>query len=175
MLNLNLLPASIKEEVKLKRLYRLLKKISFIILLLPFIYSGALWGAKTALIDSLNALEEHSLLLNRNSQGYNKKVRQINQQIKNIQEIEANFSFLSCPLKEIANSVPAGVSLTELAMDKNTQILKIKGQAAKRDDLLQFKDRLEKLNLVASVDLPLENLLKQKDVKFTLTVSLNKF
>ncbi len=172
MLNLNLLPAQIKEEIKLKRLYNLLKKISFIVLLLPFVYGGALWSAKTMLVDTLDNLEEHTLIVNRNSQGYNKKVKQINAQIKNIEEIEKNFSFLSCSLKEVANSVPEGIKLTKLNIDKNQKTLKIEGYAETRSQLLKFKDKLQSLKLIETVDLPLENLLSQKNINFSLSAKL---
>ncbi len=48
------------------------------------------------------------------------------------------------------------------------------GEAANRQALASFRNRLEALPYVASVDLPIENLALNQDIPFTITVEVNQ-
>lgn len=52
--------------------------------------------------------------------------------------------------------------------------IQIKGQAVDRQSLSRFRDNLLAEPTVASVDLPISNLAKDKDIQFSLSVSVKK-
>ena len=68
-----------------------------------------------------------------------------------------------------------GVTLTEISIQRSDlrfDPIKIAGTANDRQALAAFRDRLVADPKVESVDLPLSNLAKDKDIKFTITVVL---
>jgi len=48
------------------------------------------------------------------------------------------------------------------------------GKAKSRDDLITFKENLEKEECFSNVNLPLSNLVAQKDVEFQIDFSIKK-
>jgi hypothetical protein len=69
--------------------------------------------------------------------------------------------------------VPDGVTLNAVALDASRGARStISGQAATRDALLAFKERLQGAPYVGEVELPLEHLLSRTDARFTLTMTL---
>lgn len=68
------------------------------------------------------------------------------------------------------------VSLTQVSMDRNggeVSPVALNGVADNRQSLASFRDRLLASEEVVSVDLPISNLARDKDIPFTLTVTLN--
>lgn len=69
------------------------------------------------------------------------------------------------------------VRLTQIGIDRTKDGLapaRLAGQAASRQALASFRDALLAQPEVASVDLPISNLAKDKDIQFSLTVTLKK-
>lgn len=70
-----------------------------------------------------------------------------------------------------------GVTISEFTIgrtDEAYEPIQVTGTAENRQALAAFRDRLLALSDVASVDLPISNLAKDRDIQFTLTVSLKK-
>lgn len=81
-------------------------------------------------------------------------------------------SFYSQLFSALENS---DISLTNINIDRGKTGLapvKLSGQATNRQALAGFRDRLLALPEVQSVDLPLSNLAKDKDIQFALTVTM---
>lgn len=64
--------------------------------------------------------------------------------------------------------------ITVQRTDKGIGAAQITGEATDRQSLATFRDRLLSQSEIAGVDLPISNLAKDKDLKFTLTVTFNK-
>lgn len=70
----------------------------------------------------------------------------------------------------------SGVAITSINFSKDTKGAKpvsISGLADNRESLAAFRDRLLAEDSVESVDLPISNLAKDKDIIFNLTVTMN--
>ena len=68
-----------------------------------------------------------------------------------------------------------GVTISEFSIsrvDETYQPLQVTGTAIDRQALAAFRDRLLAQTDVASVDLPISNLAKDRDIQFSLTVVL---
>ncbi len=71
---------------------------------------------------------------------------------------------------------PEGVKFSDLIYSHSTDAsstIAISGVAASRSDLIVFVDDLKKQKEFASVDLPVSNLAKESDVKFTINLKGN--
>lgn len=89
------------------------------------------------------------------------------------QKSKTSLLALVATLKETAGSAVV-VAGYELAQDKGqvTQVA-IRGVAEDRASLVAFSQRLEDLPMVASADVPLSSLAKERDIPFSLRVELN--
>ena len=68
------------------------------------------------------------------------------------------------------------VQLTEIGISRNEkgiQPVLISGEASSRQALAAFRDRLLAQSQVTAVDLPISNLAKDKDITFSLTVTVD--
>lgn len=69
-----------------------------------------------------------------------------------------------------------GITITNIQIrrtaDQSIDMISITGQADDRRSLAAYRDRLLEESSVAQVDLPLSNLASDRDIQFSLTVSL---
>jgi hypothetical protein len=70
-----------------------------------------------------------------------------------------------------------GVVITNIDMSRTDTVfapISISGQAQSRQALASFRDRISADSRVEKVDLPLSNLAKDRDIQFSLVVTLKK-
>ncbi len=70
-----------------------------------------------------------------------------------------------------------GVTITSIDISRSDAAvspIRISGLATTRQSLASFRDRISADGRVEKVDLPLSNLAKDKDIQFSLTVTLKK-
>ena len=68
------------------------------------------------------------------------------------------------------------ITIAELSVKRSEQGIApvvISGEAADREQLAAFRDRLLAEEGIVEVDLPISNLAKDRDIQFTLTVTMN--
>lgn len=85
---------------------------------------------------------------------------------------ESMFSTYSALFKELQG---AGVEITELNMNQVDGVMEpitINGIAADRQTLASFRDRILAEPIVEEVELPISNLARDSDIKFTIQVTL---
>lgn len=79
-------------------------------------------------------------------------------------------------LKLVLNAKSPGIAITSANYTRGApapSTLSLSGTASFRSDLIEFSRRLDREKLFTSIDLPISNLAKETDVKFTLTVAGN--
>ncbi len=68
-----------------------------------------------------------------------------------------------------------GLSITLVSVSlKNDGIVSLTGQAAARDDLLEFEGRLRASRLFQNITSPLSNIIRERNISFTLQGALAK-
>lgn len=190
---INLLPDSNKKEIK-KEYYTRLGVVVAIFL------SALLVVRIASLLPSylLISAKHKSFLERSNSAGHQDIQAKRESLEKVVTEINAKVAMLSGPEKatpspekvfsEIISKKPSGIQLNSLSYEDATQSgtkrtenasapqnirLSIVGTAKERNTLLSFVEMLNKDPLFSSVDLPISSLVKDRDLNFTLAVSLN--
>lgn len=84
-------------------------------------------------------------------------------------------SLISERISTLRSLEKPGVTISEFAItrtDEAYEPIQVSGTAENRQALAAFRDRLLALPDVASVDLPISNLAKDRDIQFSLTVTL---
>lgn len=173
MLTLNLISQEIKKEIKLKRVYGLIKKTNYSFVIAAIIFAAVLLFAKFILQNNFNEIVAQTTLVTKNSQAYNNKVRGINSQLALAAQIQNDFTAWSVLLEELAAKTPAEVNFSYVKIDKMAETIKIRGRVRSRDALLVFKNNLENSAAFTDIDFPVKNILKQKDIDFEISAKLD--
>ncbi|MBA3047431.1 PilN domain-containing protein [Patescibacteria group bacterium] len=173
MLKLNLIPQQLKKELKLKRIYKILKKMSSFIIIAMVIIAITLLIAKLIMQNHFNKIIEQGALITKSSQSYNAEARDINFQISQISQIQNEFTEWSLLLENLAAKTPEDISLSNVKISGDPSLISIKGLAGSRDNLLLFKKSLEDSPVYSDIKFPLQNIMQKENINFEISASLN--
>ena len=87
------------------------------------------------------------------------------------------FSSLSDSAKQFTQLENSDLTLSQISIGRTKEgvgPVMLSGEASNRQALADFRDRLLASPQVDGVDLPISNLAKDKDIQFTLTVTMKK-
>jgi hypothetical protein len=176
MITLDLLPLKEKKQLYVKKGYGIVRKIITNSLIHIALISAILVGASFLLENDVGYIKEQNNVLKESNKGLNSEIRKYNKELtylSTIQEEHENFSDI---IIELGNLVPDKLSLSVFSINKDSNekgfVLKMSGIAEERDILLNFKDTLNQMDFVEKFDLPINNLLKQKNVDFDFSTTI---
>jgi len=174
MLTLNLVSQELKEEIKSRHLYALLKKMNFILTIIIIIIAIILLSAKIILQNNFNKVVEQTTLLTGNSgKKYADKVRKINARLQTVSQIQNERVPWSRLVEALAEITPGGVALSYLKLDEKNMSVKLRGKAKTREELLALKNNLENSKIFSNVKSPIKNILRKEDIDFELTADID--
>ena len=172
MITLNLISENLKREAKYKRVYVILKKIFYFLVLNIIACSIILVGSKIILQESFNTIVEQNSLILKNTYSYNNEIKEINTKIEAINKIQGGFTPWTCFLNKISEQKGAEIYLKSVKLNKEKKSIAIEGHAKTRDGLLRFKENLDAFPDIKTEELPIEALLKPADINFKITGEL---
>ena len=173
MLTLNLLSRDLKKQTELNRIYKLVKKISNILLVTAFMVVIMLVTAKYILQYYYKQVTDYNILVAENDQNYNIKANKINSQLNVVTNIQKNFIGWSYLIKDLINETPTGITFSNIAMAKDRGTIKITGRADSRDNLLTFEQNLKDSKIYSNINLPIKNILQKENINFEIKANLN--
>ncbi len=173
MLTLNLVSRELKQEIKLRHIYSLLKKMNFVVIIIVIIIAIILLSAKLILQNNFNkVVGQTTLLTGIGGKKYTEEVRGINSRLNIILQIQNERVPWSYLLEVIAGITPDGITLSSLKLNKKNSALKITGNAKTRNDLLKFKNNLENSKIFTAVKSPIKNILQKENINFEFNTKL---
>ncbi|MCG2693923.1 PilN domain-containing protein [Candidatus Parcubacteria bacterium] len=173
MLKLNLLSPEKKEQVLRQTVF---VSIQFFIswALIAICVAGIiLLITKLIMQNSFNQAVDQSTLVTKEYGELNQNVYSLNKRIDFLAKIQSQFIVWSPKISPLSNLVPDGVELYGINLVYSTKDVQITGNAKTRDALLEFKNQLEKSEIIINAVLPIENLLESADVDFKITAKLS--
>jgi len=173
MLTLNLISEELKKEIKLRHLYLFIKKINLTLIIITIVVAIILLVAKTILQVKFDNIVGQTTLVTKNNQGYNNKVKNINDRIDFVEKIQNNFIPWSNLLKTVAEITPGDINLYYLKINFEGQTIKIKGEAGLRSSLLDLKQKMEATNIFKDIDFPIKNILEKENINFEINAKIN--
>lgn len=173
MITLNLVSAEQKKEIKLRHIYGFIKKVNLTLIIIAIVIAIVLLTAKTILQSKFNSIVEQTTLVTKTNQGYNNNVREINDKLNFISKIQDDFIPWSGLLVSLAEITPNGINLSYLKLNAADRTIKIKGKALRRESLLNFKDRLEKMPFLLKIEFPIKNILEKENINFEINSALD--
>ncbi len=175
MLTLNIISRKLKREIKLKSIYQLIKIIFSILIIVISIYTIALLLGKLALqIHFVKTIDETSLVT-KNTENYSKKIRNINNQLNSIDNIQNETTAWSYLLEYFAKNVSDNIKFSQIKMNKRDKTVYLSGLAKTRDNLLSLKKILEDSNYFSNINFPIQNLLEKNNINFTINAQLTTY
>lgn len=173
MLTLNLISEELKKKIKLRHLYLFIKKINLTLIVITIVVAIILLIAKTILQVKFNDIVDQTTLVTKNNQGYNLKIRDINNRINFVEKVQNDFIPWSNLLKTVADITSNDIGLNYLKINLADQTIKIKGKAGLRDSLLDFKQKMEAATIFKEIDFPIKNILEKENINFEINAKIN--
>jgi len=173
MLALNLISEDLKKEIKLRHLYLFIKKINLTLIIITIVVAIILLVAKTILQVKFNDIVSQTTLVTKSNQGYNIKIRDINNRLNFVEKVQKDFIPWSNLLKAVADITPSDIGLNYLKINFIEQTIKIKGKAGLRQSLLDFKQKMEATTVFENIDFPIKNILEKENINFEINAKIN--
>lgn len=173
MLTINLISQELKNKIKLRHIYNLLKRMNYILGFIVLVSAIALVVLKFLIKDTFDGIINETDLITKNSQGYNSMAKDINGKLSAVSKIQDDYVPWSRLLEIMSNISPADVSLTSININKDNKTIRLKGFAMTREGLLALKDALEADKIFKNVEFPVKNLLEKNNINFDITAGLD--
>ena len=171
MITLNLLAPEKKQALRLTELYQTIKNVIILILFLTIIVAIVLLVTKLTLQNHFQKIVDQTSLTNRYVNFFSKDVKEFNKKLKAVESIQSEYVSWTSFFVIFSKLVPDEISLYNITINKN--IIFMTGFATTRSQLLKFQTSIENSDLLTDIEIPLENLLKKDDVKFTIKANIN--
>lgn len=172
MITINLLSPHQKKELKVKRVYIVIKELVMLILLFTSIIAILLLVSKYFLDNKLAKLIERNALTIQENAEVVRKINALNTKIKLVDQIQGNFKEWSVFLVDITNSTPDDIRYENIRINYDSATIELRGVAKNRNSLTQLKDNLEKLESLENINLPLQALLPKQDNTFSIIANI---
>ena len=172
MLRINLLPLQQKKRLELKAFYQNIISSGFILFLLILFLIVFLAGFliflhfKYQAIENRIIVEQSKIIQTETVKGMEKKVRELNKELEELEKIQAERSNLYSILDNISQNLLIGVRVYSLEINRNSGMITVTGFSPTRENLLTIKKILENSPNYKNIDFPLSNLANPKDINF---------
>lgn len=173
MLTLNYASEELKNEVKLRRVYNLIRKVTLIFVLVALFLAIIFYSTRLILQNSFNRIVDETTLLTKNSQGYNEKIKIINEKISIVMEIQKSYDNYTTFLDKLGELTTNNIHFTNLKLNLVGQKISLDGRADSRNALTQFKQTLENSKLFTNLKFPIKNISEKKDINFNFEADIN--
>lgn len=179
MIQLNLIPQQDKKYYQTEITRRFIIFFSIGIFIITIIFIGLLLSGYFFLSLQLNPeiqrLEtEKATEKFRKVEDFDNQIKETNKKISLILNIKNQATPIS-PLIEKILQVSSGNNsyLENIAIDRQTGNISIKGFSLTRDQVVKIEDGIKKENLFKDVVAPYSNLLKQRNINFSFDFKIN--
>lgn len=173
MLTLNFGSKQLKDEVKLRRLYILSKKVAVLTLLALLLFSGFFFLSALVLKNNYHRIDTEKNLAAGYLESKEKKLKEIKTNIEAASQVQDGYIPWSRLLNILAQTKPQGIAITSLKADAANKRISLAGQADSRDGLLIFKNNLELNPAFSNISFPLKNISEKTDIYFNIDATFN--
>lgn len=175
--SINLLPAERRNAIKLDNLNQFILRTVFVVVSAILLFVVFLL-ANLFIIDIYKKINREEM--NRTDSGELNSIIQeaktkisdnYSQTTQSVEDINKRTPYWDY-LNQINQLLPENVYYSQITMEAG--IIKLKGLAKKREDLVTFKESLSQIEIFEEVEMPISNFTSQADVDFEIVLNLNK-
>jgi len=173
MITLNLISPQYKKELKLREICIIIKNITLAILIFTTVSSLILFSAQTILTHNYSKVVQETTLVSKPLPQPQREIKDLNEQLKTIQKIQEQYVSFSEILFYLSKSIPQGVIINSLEIDRVSKTVNIKGKAGLREDFLNFKENLTSSKIFTDPEFPISSILEKENITFDIKTGLN--
>lgn len=165
MLSLNLMSPQQRDTIRTRVLFSFIERVITSIIAGLLILGVVLFLISTRMTERLTELSGRQIL----SSGYittNRDIKVFNGKLSRIQIIQDEIVPVSVLLTDVVERAPTGIDISLFDLSVSGESLKITGQAAVRDDVLDFESALIDSPYISELEAPISNLLRKTEVPF---------
>lgn len=171
MITLNLIPTEKKKTIQLTQIFLILKNIALVLLLIIAIVAIILLAGKVIIDNQFSRIVEETSLTNRYANLFNVEIKEFNTLVQAVDKIESSYIPWNNFFFEFTNLVPTNVQIYSFELNQGKLLLT--GLADSRESLLNFKSNLEKNSAFSNIKVPMDNILKKDNIKFSIISDIN--
>jgi len=174
----NLLPPTAKKQIVYQYWVRVLSAWVMLWSVCLLVSAVVLWPTYVLIVGSSAAYADSVADATERTAQYEAISQELSQATKQAQTVIVNSrqTKLSAVFADITTASGQGAAVSSVSINRVAEgvgPVRVQGVAVDRQSLAQFKDRLETLPYVASVDLPIENLAENQDIDFNIVVLID--
>ncbi len=138
----------------------------FILAIVGIMFLGGNWFLE----DHLNDLSMNLTLVSHEQVKKNTRIQSINTILLRTDVLQKQYTMWSQIIPPLTNAIPKNIILKNMTIDIPGKTITLAGTAQTRNDLLLLQTELQKLPLIASVTIPLDQLTSKEHPSFSLLV-----
>jgi len=173
MITINLLPPREIRQLKMARLYSFALQRAILLSVFGFLILILFIAADLRLRNNLKIisqqLEDRQAAVD--TAGFLKlrsKIDQFNKNLEQVAKLQDQHIRFSPVLSELVNLTPPEIKFTYLNFGQDDGIIELRGNAATREGLLRFQERMSQSDFWEDLDFPLSNLESRENVDFQI-------
>jgi Tfp pilus assembly protein PilN len=175
MLRINLLAEEAKQTIRFQRLYFFIVKAELALLALVLLAAIATLAAEKIFSFNLYQPNQETVkLINSSSANDSAKVKEINDKMATVADIENSHVFYAKILRNLSILMPDDVSLSYIGIDSEQGVMDIRGLAPTRANLLDLEKNLQNAAWLSNVNVPLEEKLNKTNINFDITINFDQ-
>ncbi|MBI5230357.1 MAG: hypothetical protein HY981_03615 [Candidatus Magasanikbacteria bacterium] len=130
-------------------------------------------GASLLLNESVQQVTLYSNSVDKEFKTVNKEILQVNNRLKQIELVTTSRKLWSQRILTILQQITSpAINISGLTVTNNGMSVSIQGKAQNRAAIIEVQSRLSHIDFIKDVTLPLENLIRENNVDFQITVQL---
>ncbi len=169
---LNLLLPTKKKYLRRMIYVQFIKSVLETLLITVCISSMVILGGRWILQEHFNSLIENITSISNQHTGTNKIIIDINNVLKQTEEIQEKYIIWTPIIAEFMNSIPENITLSSINMNKEKKVYTISGIAENREALLNFQQTLEGLPSIIDAPVPISQLTTKESISFSINANL---
>ena len=172
MLSLNIIPDELKKEIEFRSFSKSIKIILYSLSFSVLFYALSLYGCYFYLKSYFLDISTQNVVITKNTDNYNKQIKDINIQIKYIEDIQKDNVVWTNIMESLFNNLADGIKLSKAEFNKNNGSLTIAGTAASREGLIALRKYFENNENFNVISFPIQNLVEKQNINFEINLQI---
>lgn len=169
MITLNIAPRSLKLNNKYNEIIRQIKGIFYLVLGSLLLYIVVLAAFLFVAKGNLSQTASQSFYFTKTTEDFTNRTKEINEQLSHVEKIQADYIAWSGFFEFLSENYSKNISLSQVSINKTDNSVRISGEAAGREDLMSWQEKMEGSGYFEQVVLPFSSLVKENNIPFEIS------
>lgn len=168
----NLLPDNKKDRLKILVKFVFAKDLLEMSMLFYSLLAIVFIWSWLSLLTEYNNTALSTTLVNRENSTRNRQARETNNIIRRFNRAAAGYAPLTPELKDIINTLPDGIKLSQISIDRQQNEINLTGTAQTRAALLDYEKIVKGYPWLKNISSPVSQLFEKENINFEINAEL---